>query len=188
MRKQSAKIERVALINRALDPLYLFGCGLLWSKAANSGAGWELVRCLRSSRQNAQIAAALLARAEDIQQSGPAQKRSAQAAPAKRSSGANASKAVVVNDEYSVWPGIIENCVSLQVRKDQWFCGLSAGVLKSFSAASHLSTYPGDAVLFVEGQMPRGGWCCVRQVKLSTTSRDGKVRSSKWPLRGKRWV
>jgi CRP/FNR family transcriptional regulator len=53
---------------------------------------------------------------------------------------------------------------------------LSSDVLKAFSACSHLSTYPGDAILFVEGQMPRGGFVlCSGKVKLSTTSRDGKV-------------
>jgi CRP/FNR family transcriptional regulator len=72
---------------------------------------------------------------------------------------------------------IIENCVSCKLRRDKWFCGLSPEVLKSFSAASHLSTYPGDAILFVEGgQTPRGALVlCSGRVKLSTTSRDGKV-------------
>jgi CRP/FNR family cyclic AMP-dependent transcriptional regulator len=71
---------------------------------------------------------------------------------------------------------IIENCVSCKLRKDKWFCGLSPDVLKPFSAASHLNTFPGGAILFVEGQMPRGGLVlCFGKVKLSTTSRDGKV-------------
>jgi CRP/FNR family transcriptional regulator, cyclic AMP receptor protein len=71
---------------------------------------------------------------------------------------------------------IIENCVTCKLGKDKWFCGLSPEVLKSFSAPSHLSTYPGGAILFVEGQMPRGGLVlCFGRVRLSTTSRDGKV-------------
>ncbi len=71
---------------------------------------------------------------------------------------------------------IIENCVTCKLRRDKWFCGLSPDVLKSFSAASHLSTYPGAAILFVEGQTPRGiQVLCSGKVKLSTTSRDGKV-------------
>ena len=71
---------------------------------------------------------------------------------------------------------IIENCVTCKLRRDKWFCGLSPDVLKSFSAASHLSTYPGGAILFVEGQTPRGVLVlCLGRVKLSTTSRDGKV-------------
>ena len=80
---------------------------------------------------------------------------------------------------------IIENCVSCKLRQGKWFCGLSSDVLKSFSASSHLSTYPGGAVLFVEGQMPRGGLVlCSGKVKLSTTSRDGKVLNLKMAVPG----
>src|SRR6266446_3496379 len=80
---------------------------------------------------------------------------------------------------------IIENCVSCKLRKDKWFCGLSSDVLRSFSASSHLSTYPGGAVLFVEGQMPRGGLIlCSGKVKLSTTSREGKVLILKMAVPG----
>jgi CRP/FNR family transcriptional regulator len=71
---------------------------------------------------------------------------------------------------------IIESCVSCKLRKDKWFCGFSSDTLKSFSNSSHLSTYPGGALLFVEGQTPRGAYVlCSGRVKLSTTSRDGKV-------------
>jgi CRP/FNR family transcriptional regulator len=80
---------------------------------------------------------------------------------------------------------IIENCVGCKLRQDKWFCGLSPDVLKSFSAASHLTIYPGGAVLFVEGQMPRGGLVlCSGKVKLSTTSRDGKVLILKMAVPG----
>ncbi len=53
-------------IEPCIDPLYLFACGLSWRKDSNTTAGWELVRCLRSSGQDARIAAALLAQAENI--------------------------------------------------------------------------------------------------------------------------
>jgi CRP/FNR family cyclic AMP-dependent transcriptional regulator len=79
-----------------------------------------------------------------------------------------------VNTPYGL--EIIENCVVCKLRRDKWFCGLSPEVLKSFSAAGHLSTYPGGAILFVEGQAPRGiVVLCSGKVKLSTTSREGKV-------------
>jgi CRP/FNR family cyclic AMP-dependent transcriptional regulator len=62
------------------------------------------------------------------------------------------------------------------LRKQHWFRGLSAEVLKMLSAVSLLSTCPGGAVLFVEGQMPRGAFVlCSGKAKLSTTSREGKV-------------
>jgi CRP/FNR family transcriptional regulator len=71
---------------------------------------------------------------------------------------------------------IIESCMNCTLRKEHSFCNMSYGLLKSLSASSHQCTYPGGAVLFVEGQMPRGAFMlCSGQVKLSTTSREGKV-------------
>ena len=71
---------------------------------------------------------------------------------------------------------IVENCLNCRLRRDECFCQLSAPVLKAFSIISHQTTYPGGATLFVEGQRPRGVFhLCSGKVKLSTTSRDGKV-------------
>ena len=71
---------------------------------------------------------------------------------------------------------IIDSCMNCKLRKEHSFCNMSYGLLKSLSARSHQCTYPGEAVLFVEGQMPRGAFMlCSGQVKLSTTSREGKV-------------
>ncbi len=50
-----------------IDPLYLFLCGLEWQKQSNASAGWELVRCLKSSGQTARIAATLLAQAKHVE-------------------------------------------------------------------------------------------------------------------------
>jgi len=71
---------------------------------------------------------------------------------------------------------IIDNCMVCKLKQKGQFCSFSTEVLRAFSATSHLSTYPGGAVLFVEGQSPRGGFVlCSGKVKLSTTSREGKV-------------
>jgi CRP/FNR family transcriptional regulator, cyclic AMP receptor protein len=84
------------------------------------------------------------------------------------------SKVAEVNTPYGL--EIVDSCLTCKLRKDPWFCCLSTNVLKLVSAASHLSTYPGNAVLFVEGQMPRGAYVlCSGKAKLSTTSREGKV-------------
>jgi CRP/FNR family transcriptional regulator, cyclic AMP receptor protein len=62
------------------------------------------------------------------------------------------------------------------MKREECFCNLSPPVLKGFSAISHQTTYPADATLFVEGQHPRGVFLlCSGKVKLSTSSRDGKV-------------
>ena len=71
---------------------------------------------------------------------------------------------------------IVESCLACKLRKHDWFCGLSPTVMNAFSHSSHQATYPGGALLFLEGQMPRGVFVlCSGRVKLSTTSREGKV-------------
>ena len=71
---------------------------------------------------------------------------------------------------------IVDNCNSCKLRRQECFCNLSAPILRSFSAISHQTIYPPEATLFVEGQLPRGVFLlCSGKVKLSTTSRDGKV-------------
>src|SRR5207245_11358898 len=88
--------------------------------------------------------------------------------------GVDVGEYVATNTAYGL--EIIESWLTCKLRKDKWFCCLSPDLLKSFSAASHLSTYPGGALLFVEGQTPRGVLVlCSGKVKLSTTSREGKV-------------
>ncbi|HVO81752.1 MAG TPA: Crp/Fnr family transcriptional regulator [Terriglobales bacterium] len=71
---------------------------------------------------------------------------------------------------------IVDSCLHCNLRIESCFCNLSKEMLRSFSAASHQATYPGGALLFVEGQTPRGAYVlCSGKVKLSTTSREGKV-------------
>ena len=71
---------------------------------------------------------------------------------------------------------IVDNCISCKLKRENCFCNLSSSILKSFSAISHQTIYPQDATLFVEGQLPRGVFLlCSGKVKLSTSSRDGKV-------------
>ena len=71
---------------------------------------------------------------------------------------------------------IVENCQACKLKREECFCNLSSIVLKHFSSISHQTTFPTDATLFVEGQTPRGVFLlCSGKVKLSTSSRDGKV-------------
>jgi CRP/FNR family transcriptional regulator len=165
-----------------LDPLYLFGCAVLWLKQGDADAGWELVRGLKASESTAWIAETLLAQTANLELEvrdwGRATVDPDTPIPETGLEILDVSKAAATMNTPNTPYGleIIENCVTCKLRKDKWFCGLSPGVLKLFSESSHLSTYPGGAVLFVEGQMPRGGLVlCSGKVKLSTTSRDGKV-------------
>ena len=80
---------------------------------------------------------------------------------------------------------IVDNCISCKLKREDCFCNLSGPVLKAFSAISHQTTFPPDATLFVEGQPPRGVFLlCSGKVKLSTSSRDGKVLILKMAVPG----
>jgi CRP/FNR family transcriptional regulator, cyclic AMP receptor protein len=71
---------------------------------------------------------------------------------------------------------MVENCMSCKLRKEGWFCSLSEDLLKAFSMHSHITPYPGGAILFVAGQAPRGAFVvCSGKIKVSTTSKEGKV-------------
>jgi len=71
---------------------------------------------------------------------------------------------------------IIENCLICKLRTNGFFCDLPKPTLQEFEKIKYASAYPPGAVLFVEGQAPRGVYViCAGRVKLTTTSRDGKT-------------
>jgi CRP/FNR family cyclic AMP-dependent transcriptional regulator len=70
---------------------------------------------------------------------------------------------------------VIESCLTCPVVKERIFCDLPETVLAALDAISSSATYPKDAILFVEGQEPRGVFVlCNGRVKLSANSVDGK--------------
>jgi CRP/FNR family transcriptional regulator len=71
---------------------------------------------------------------------------------------------------------IIENCSTCPRRAPGFFCDLAPATLRSFEEVKYTSSYPSGAVLFVEGQAPRGVYLlCKGRVKLTMTSSDGKA-------------
>jgi CRP/FNR family transcriptional regulator, cyclic AMP receptor protein len=71
---------------------------------------------------------------------------------------------------------ISENCLLCKLRQTGYFCDLPKPPLEEMEKVKYASAYPQGAVLFVEGQAPRGVYViCSGRVKLSTTSRDGKT-------------
>jgi CRP/FNR family transcriptional regulator, cyclic AMP receptor protein len=164
-----------------IDPLYLFYCGLKWHKHAETSAGWELVDAMRSKNPGARaLAAELLSETEngrllvrDLRRTRSGLNLIAQPdADFKNQSIPDGGRDM--NTPYGL--PIVENCMTCALRKKGWFCHLSHDLLRPFQESSHLSTYPGGAILFVEGQIPRGALVlCSGKVKLSTTSREGKV-------------
>src|SRR6202521_5446681 len=70
---------------------------------------------------------------------------------------------------------VIESCLSCPMLKDRLFCNLPPGAVEGLDAISSSATYPKGALLFVEGQEPRGVFViCNGRVKLSAGSADGK--------------
>jgi CRP/FNR family transcriptional regulator, cyclic AMP receptor protein len=72
--------------------------------------------------------------------------------------------------------GLPAECLTCHLRPDNFFCALSQESLQAFRQIKHTAVFPEGAVIFVEGQTPRGIFVlCQGQAKLSTTSRDGKT-------------
>ena len=160
----------------AINPLFLFYCGLRWQRFGETDAGWELVQAMRSNNLGARaLSAEFLAQTEDGRLLVRDLRRT------RGNLGLIVTAAAVTRTEVERMKTpyglpIIENCVSCPLTKAGWFCHFSGDLLRSFNASSHLATYPGGAILFVEGQKPRGAYVlCSGKVKLSTTSREGKV-------------
>jgi CRP/FNR family transcriptional regulator, cyclic AMP receptor protein len=71
---------------------------------------------------------------------------------------------------------ILDNCVTCPSRHEHLFCNVSACAGQRLNEIKSSAVYPKGAMLFIEGQQPRGVFVlCVGRVKLSTTSRDGKT-------------
>jgi CRP/FNR family transcriptional regulator len=71
---------------------------------------------------------------------------------------------------------LVENCLICKLRTDSFFCSLPKTALEAFDKIKYAASYPAGAILFVEGQSPRGIYMlCKGRVKLSTTSAEGKT-------------
>lgn len=72
--------------------------------------------------------------------------------------------------------GLTESCQDCKLRSENFFCNLPRSVLRAFEGIKFTSTYPQGAVLFVEGEAPRGIFIlCQGRVKLSLNSSKGKT-------------
>lgn len=71
---------------------------------------------------------------------------------------------------------IVESCLTCKMRADRLFCDLPPAALQSFENIKYAMSYPKGAVLFVEGQAPRGTFVlCNGSVKLSISATNGKT-------------
>jgi CRP/FNR family transcriptional regulator len=71
---------------------------------------------------------------------------------------------------------ILDNCLTCPVREEHLFCNLSQPALQKLNEIKSTAVYPKSAMLFIEGQQPRGVFVlCAGKVKLSTSSSEGKT-------------
>ena len=71
---------------------------------------------------------------------------------------------------------IVERCAGCRRTEPHAFCKLPESSQRALEALKYTTVYPRGALLFVEGQAPRGVYIlCSGRVKLSATSSDARV-------------
>jgi CRP/FNR family cyclic AMP-dependent transcriptional regulator len=71
---------------------------------------------------------------------------------------------------------ILDNCLTCPVREEHVFCNLPADAIQKLNEIKSTAVYPKSAMLFIEGQQPRGVFVlCAGKAKLSTSSSEGKT-------------
>jgi CRP/FNR family transcriptional regulator len=71
---------------------------------------------------------------------------------------------------------ILDNCLTCPMREENLFCNLPVGALQRLNEIRSTAVYPRSAMLFIEGQQPRGVFVlCTGKAKLSTSSAAGKT-------------
>lgn len=151
-----------------IDALYLFACRMEWEQKEEPSAAWELLAAAQSPHGDTRAhARALIASSHQL---GGLSAGSSCATKKKRST------ATETNMKAPYGLDIMDNCTACTHSKPGFFCEFSFPVLQALNQASHKSILPAGAILFVEGQSPRGMFIlCAGRVNLSTTSREGKI-------------
>ncbi len=71
---------------------------------------------------------------------------------------------------------ILDNCLTCPVREEHLFCNLPVAAVQRLNDIRSTAVYPKSAMLFIEGQQPRGVFVlCAGKAKLSTSSAEGKT-------------
>ena len=71
---------------------------------------------------------------------------------------------------------LVEDCKACTMRGEGFFCQLPYSAIEKLNSTKFTSAHPAGAVLFVEGQIPKGVYMlCKGRVKLTMNSADGKT-------------
>ena len=151
------------------DLLYLFACQVEWEQRADPSAAWEVISAARSPHADTRVHARSLL--EGLQQIEP---QPPENVPVDRDDRGSSTMEAGMRAPYGL--DIIESCMGCKASRDGFFCRFSPPVLRSVDEVSRHTVMPAGALLFVEGQTPRGVFVlCSGKVKLYTTSKEGKV-------------
>ncbi len=153
-----------------IDPFYLAGCLAEWELREEPSAAWELLAAARSVRSDTRAYALSLISSSRHFQTVRSLPEPCGSDKGKRDTPTESN----MNAPYGL--EIADHCADCYHTKPGFFCGLSQSALDALDCVSHKSILPAGAILFVEGQAPRGMFVlCSGKVNLSTSSREGKI-------------
>ena len=163
-------VPRVDRQLNEIDPLYLFACHIEWERKEETTAGWELLAAAGSCDSEIRAQArALLSNSRHLGGWG--------LGPVPENSVSRRRQDTTEDDMKGPYGlEITDDCAECTSLSRGFFCEFSDPVLRSLDRVSHKTVLPAGAILFVEGQAPRGMFMvCSGRVNLSTTSREGKI-------------
>ena len=151
------------------DLLYLFACKIEWERRSDTGAAWEVISAARNPLEGTRAhARSLLENSQGMVQKSP------ELVLTDREHRQRPTTEAGMRTPYGL--EIIESCMGCKASREGFFCRFSTPVMRAVDMISHHTVMPEGALLFVEGQTSRGIFVlCSGKVKLSTTSKDGKV-------------
>jgi CRP/FNR family transcriptional regulator, cyclic AMP receptor protein len=151
------------------DLLYLFACQVEWERGSDTNAAWEVLSATRSPDESMRAhARSLLEHSQGMEQ------KSSDEVPADVEDRQISTTEAGMRTPYGL--EIIESCMGCRASREGFFCRFSTPVMRAVDVVSHHTVMPAGALLFVEGQTPRGIFVlCSGKVKLLTTSKEGKV-------------
>jgi CRP/FNR family cyclic AMP-dependent transcriptional regulator len=154
---------------KPVDTFFLFGCFVEWERREDPSAAWELIAAAHCSHSDTRAQArALLSSSRHLGGAG------VNGPPTGIAEKLSSPLETPMNAPYGI--ELNESCVECSSAKPGFFCAVSAAALEALDSVTHKSTLPAGAILYVEGQSPRGMFMiCSGRVNLSTTSREGKV-------------
>jgi CRP/FNR family cyclic AMP-dependent transcriptional regulator len=163
-----------------VDPLYLFARHIEWLQQEEPSAAWDILAAAQSTHGDTRAhARSLLASSRQLGGLGQGS-GSGRVLKPKRSSMRESEREsnTNMNMNMNVQFGLetIDHAALPSNVYPGFFSGLSVSTLQSLNDVCHQSLLPAGAILFVEGQNPRGMFIlCTGKVNLSTTSREGKI-------------